>query len=149
MSKPVYISPTRYAMPVALTFLVIFGGLLSGMLWVDGLATWWFLLIIVAVALVFYGVSLYAFVSMEFYDELVVIRHLLKPRNPQRIVWDHVSRVIIERRDGKTRRITVIFAGRKERPFSFSIQHDVEKEREALIALLQKKGVELTETSAT
>lgn len=147
MSKAIYISPTRYAMPVALTFLIIFGLLLSGMLFVDGLATWWFLLIIVAVALVFYGITLYAFVSMEFYDELVVIRHLLKPRNPQRIVWENVSNVVLESKEGELQRLTVVFAGRKERPFSFSVKYDRTEERAALLALIRRKGIKVKEVS--
>lgn len=140
--QPLYITQTKNALIVAIIALVVFGTMLSGLLFMDGLATWWFLLIIVAMGIAFYLISLYTFVRMEFYDEAIYVRHMLKPRQAQRIQWEEIVQIDYRHTSSHPHRVVVTMKGRKT-PFVFSLMHEEEAVRTRVLDAFREKGVKV------
>ncbi len=141
--QPIYFTRTANAMFLAIFFLILFIGLLLGMFLVDSLASWWFLLVIIGVAGVFYTLSLFYFIRMEFYEEVVLIRHLLKPRNADQFFWKDIKNIEYNGEQvPKPFRITINFVSRK-RPFVFSVKEETAEVRENVLAMFREKEVEI------
>jgi len=140
--KPIYISQTKNAMILAIIFFIVFSTMLSGLLFVDGLANWWFLLMIVGMAIIFYVVSLYTFVRMEFYDEAILVRHLLKPRSAQEIRWEEVERITYSHSSVHPHLVSV-FIARRKKPFTFSLMHESDEARATVLGAFREKGIDV------
>lgn len=129
-------------MLVAVIFFVIFIVMLLGLLFVDGLANWWFLASIVGVSILFYFISMFAFVRMEFYDEAILTRHLLKPKQAHQIEWKEITSITIVHTQRHPYRVSVFISGRRT-PFVFSMMNETDEVREKVLNAFREKGVKV------
>ena len=139
----IYITRTANSMLLAIVFFLIFITEMILILFVERFTNWWFMLGIVVTAIVFYVISIYHFVRMEFYEQAVIVRHLLKPRNPEQFKWEQIARAEFSGENGlKPHRVAVYFIGRKA-PFIFSVRDESQEDRAKVLEMFRSKGVEV------